>query len=268
MNRQEFMKELEYFLQDIPDEEKEDAVSYYRDYLDEAGKEHEAEAIQEFGSPERIAAMIRSELMGTLEDGGAFTESGYRDERFRDPNFQLVKRKHLPDGKEEEWSQSQGGPSYSDPDWNTSQNQEGDAGKNARKQDFADRTWFKRLIKVGLLLVILSVAAPIALGVGGSLLGVVAGALLLLLAAIVLIGVLTGTALLGAVALLVAGFGLLFTNPWSGLAALGAGTLFLGLGLIGLALSVLVYGKFLPWCFRTSVDFVSRLFHGGRRKQA
>ena len=35
MNREEFMKELEYLLSDIPDEEKAEAIGYYRDYLEE-----------------------------------------------------------------------------------------------------------------------------------------------------------------------------------------------------------------------------------------
>ena len=41
MNREEFMKELEYLLSDIPDEEKAEAIGYYRDYLEEAGEENE-----------------------------------------------------------------------------------------------------------------------------------------------------------------------------------------------------------------------------------
>ena len=76
MDRKDFMKELEYLLQDIPEEEKEDAIAYYRDYLEDAGDEHEAEVISEFGSPERVAAIIRADLGGDLEHGGEFTESG------------------------------------------------------------------------------------------------------------------------------------------------------------------------------------------------
>lgn len=57
MRRAEFMKELEYLLQDIPDEEKEEALAYYRDYLEEAGDENEEQVIREFGSPERVAAI-------------------------------------------------------------------------------------------------------------------------------------------------------------------------------------------------------------------
>lgn len=72
MNRDEFMRELEYLLADIPDEEKEDAIEYYRDYLEEAGPENEDSVIREFGSPERIAAMIRADMNGHLKEGGEF----------------------------------------------------------------------------------------------------------------------------------------------------------------------------------------------------
>ena len=91
MNREEFMKELEYLLMDIPEEDKQDAVAYYRDYLEDAGDEHEQEVIQEFGSPERVAAIIRADLGGSLEGGGEFTETGYQDERFREPGYQVAK---------------------------------------------------------------------------------------------------------------------------------------------------------------------------------
>ena len=96
MNRDEFMEQLEYLLSDIPEEEKEDALAYYRDYLEEAG-EGAGEAIREFGSPERIASIIRSDLAGNLEEGGQFTDRGYDDERFRDPNYQVSKRLDLPE---------------------------------------------------------------------------------------------------------------------------------------------------------------------------
>ena len=79
MNREEFMKELEYLLMDIPEEDKQDAVAYYRDYLEDSGDVHEQEVIQEFGSPERVAAIIRADLGGSLEEGGEFTETGYQD---------------------------------------------------------------------------------------------------------------------------------------------------------------------------------------------
>ena len=68
MNRDTFMKELEYLLQDMNEEEKEDALQYYKDYLDEAGPEREEAVIKEFGSPERIASIIRSSVAGVRQD--------------------------------------------------------------------------------------------------------------------------------------------------------------------------------------------------------
>lgn len=99
MSKEEFMRKLEYLLSDIPEEEKKDALDYYQDYLEEAGDMAD-KAIEEFGSPERIAAIIRSDIRGDLKDGGSFTEVGYEDERFRDPNYQVAKRYDLPEVNE------------------------------------------------------------------------------------------------------------------------------------------------------------------------
>ncbi len=81
MKKEEFLKELEYLLSDLPDDEREEAVGYYRDYLDEAGLQDE-EIAGRLGSPEKVAAEIRA---GLSESGqGEFTERGYQDERFRE----------------------------------------------------------------------------------------------------------------------------------------------------------------------------------------
>ena len=93
MSREEFMKELEYLLQDIGEEERSDALAYYRDYLDEAGPENEEKVLQEFGSPERVAAMIRASISGNMEEGGEFTENGYGDEGVKDPGYEVQKPK-------------------------------------------------------------------------------------------------------------------------------------------------------------------------------
>ena len=41
MNRIEFMEELSGLLQDIPEEDRMDALNYYNDYFDDAGAENE-----------------------------------------------------------------------------------------------------------------------------------------------------------------------------------------------------------------------------------
>ena len=42
MNREEYLERLSWLLSDIPDEEREEAISYYRDYFEDAGAEQEA----------------------------------------------------------------------------------------------------------------------------------------------------------------------------------------------------------------------------------
>lgn len=253
MNRIEFMSELEYLLQDIPEEEKAEALAYYRDYLEDAGDENEEQVIREFGSPERVAAIIRSDLSGSLEAGGEFTEAGYQDERFKDPNYQVVQHRSLPDISEAENSTHGSGRES--------------AGKRQRRNPSND-TLAMRFLKVGLLLLAIIIASPLLLGLGGGAFGIAVGILGLVFAAVVLVGVLTVTACILAVSLLVVGFGLLFTQPWGGVLILGIGTLVLGLACIGIALSILVYGRFIPFCIRTLIDAVSSLFHRERRHQS
>ena len=45
MKKEVFLERLEALLQDIPEEEKRDAIDYYRDYLEEAGPEKEEEVL-------------------------------------------------------------------------------------------------------------------------------------------------------------------------------------------------------------------------------
>lgn len=257
MRRAEFMKELEYLLQDIPDEEKEEALAYYRDYLEEAGDENEEQVIREFGSPERVAAIIRSDLNGNLENGGEFTESGYQDERFREPNYQVAKRMDLPE--KSAWQQE--GAHWEE---GSSRQENRRYSENWKQQDFRDRMWLKRLLKVGLLLVILGVLAPILLGAGGTVLGILLAAALLLAGAVVLIGVLTVTACPGCSSS--SGMGSRSDVYRTGNRHDGSRSWCWssGIGADWNVLSVLIYGKFLPWCIRGLVNGISSLIHRGK----
>ena len=58
MNRQEFMNQLEMLLSDISQAERDEALQYYNDYLDDAGIENEESAIRALGSPIQVAACL------------------------------------------------------------------------------------------------------------------------------------------------------------------------------------------------------------------
>ncbi len=61
MTKQEFLEALQAGLANVPPDERAAALQYYTEYLDDAGGEHEAEALEELGSPERIIAEIRTD---------------------------------------------------------------------------------------------------------------------------------------------------------------------------------------------------------------
>ena len=60
MNRAEFMAALEAQLRDITTEERDEALKFYNEYLDEAGPENEAAVLAELGSPQKVACIIRA----------------------------------------------------------------------------------------------------------------------------------------------------------------------------------------------------------------
>ncbi len=92
MNRQEFMKQLEQLLSDLPENDRQDAISYYNDYFDDAGAENEATVIQKLGSPGRVAATIKADLQENSAQQGEYTERGYRDGSTPDVSNPLAKR--------------------------------------------------------------------------------------------------------------------------------------------------------------------------------
>lgn len=94
MSRWEFMRKLEELLSDISPSEREEALQYYNDYFNDAGKENEQSVIESLGSPEEVAKIVRE----GLSDGqgqGEFTENGFMssDEQ---KNEVVEKKNNLP----------------------------------------------------------------------------------------------------------------------------------------------------------------------------
>lgn len=108
MKKEAFLERLEALLQDIPEEEKRDAIDYYRDYLEEAGPEKEEEVLAEFQSPEHIAEVIRTELQSEWS-GGEFTDRGYNDSRFEEKRTTLSRSGGAEQGEREKEAGFQAG---------------------------------------------------------------------------------------------------------------------------------------------------------------
>ncbi|MDD3401754.1 MAG: hypothetical protein PHQ72_00145 [Hespellia sp.] len=81
MNRIEFMSELEKLLQDMPQEERSEALTFYFDYFNDAGEENEQKVIAELVSPQKVAATIKADVKGQ-DASSEYSENGYTDTRF------------------------------------------------------------------------------------------------------------------------------------------------------------------------------------------
>lgn len=77
MNQKQFLEELAQLLQDIPEEERNEALEYYRCYFEDAGIENEASVLEELGSPKQVADSLKRG-MDQSADAGEYTENGYQ----------------------------------------------------------------------------------------------------------------------------------------------------------------------------------------------
>lgn len=59
MSKNEFLNQLEALLSDISKEEREEALTYYREYIEDAGLENEEAILNELGSVEALAKEIK-----------------------------------------------------------------------------------------------------------------------------------------------------------------------------------------------------------------
>lgn len=304
MSREEFMKKLAYLLSDISEEEREDALLYYEDYFDEAGEEKEEEVIRELGSPERVASIIRHSAQG-ISDGGSFTETGFEDERFRDPNFELAKRLDLPDVVE----QSQKDAEHTEKREHTNRTDRRSRGEGAEDNPFAGfgefeeadrdfdgekeftfeeaekgtrkrrsgrsgsdrreekrgKPWTNSWLKLVLLLILVGRAWDM-LKVLFDLGVGIAGVLVFCL-------VLAGVAVVGCFAMMIVFFALAAWNVLEPITLMfygGMGIVSLGLMCLSLVLAVKVYGSWIPYLARKVYRLCHRIWEGlwsGRRAE-
>ncbi len=283
MNRDEFMKRVEYLISDLPEEETRDALDYYRDYLEEAGDAAE-EAMREFGSPERIASIIRTDIQGNLADGGEFTDTGYTDERFREPNCQLARREQDPNADDAR-KQDSGRDAYAGGSREAPHGAEGSYRQDERQDGYGGYAYGSGGGETGrpgspgrsgsgsaakVLWIILAVIGvitvlPALLGFAGGAFGILTAIVVLLLVFVLLTAILTLVFLVSGVAVAAAGIAAAFVDPLDGVACVGVGLVMLAVGLVGVVLSVLLYGKLLPWLFRGAIDGLNGMLHRKER---
>lgn len=300
MSREEFLNRLEYLLQDISEEEKRDALDYYRDYLDEAGPEKEQEVLAEFDSPERIASIIRTDLMGGMDQAGEFTDSGYEDERFKRrayPAVQPERARPETDGpgtvqpETEHSGEARSETAHSRTDRSETAHSGTERSESARSEtwsfdgkkgdnrhgyrdgSYADNREERKgklgggCLKCLLIAVLLLIIAPIGIAAGAGVFGLLVGVGCVLLAFILVLAILTFCGFLIGAILLVVGIGSLFADVWLGVFCIGSGLVGLGAGCLLFICAYLFYGRFLPWMVMGIINSVSSFLNRNRNRK-
>lgn len=94
MNRAEFMKRLAELLEDLPAEERAEALQFYNGYFYDAGPEHEAEILRELESPEAVSGIIHREVLGeNWQESGSYRAPDYGENgSYRAPDYRAFRQ--------------------------------------------------------------------------------------------------------------------------------------------------------------------------------
>lgn len=269
MNRAEFMAVLEAQLRDITTEERDEALKFYNEYLDEAGPENEAAVLAELGSPQKVACIIRANCgfgVPAVRDAAEKSTAPEKPEQAPVPELTL-------DGPD--WQASQVPAQETERSWAEGQRadeeapdgfpnaqaadgaQHGPAYAYSYPQDGAQRENGGRSASNRTLWVILLIlTCPIWIGLIGGLFGGVVG----------IVGGLCGIAFAGfatmiaGVAAFGGGVGLLLTSVPSGILTMGLSLLCISIGALLGAGTVWVVAKAGPALFRAVGSLCRTLF--------
>ena len=216
MRKDEFLRKLEMLLSDISQEEREEAMAFYRGYFEDAGIGNEARILEELGSPENVAEIIKRDL-------GMITVPEQDRSNYQKTNDTS--------GTYYKWSDSQQTQSY-----------ESYAGnQNHESQKEKDRSWL-----VPFIIVIAVITFPTWFGILAGLVGTVFG-LSVALIAVTFSMFVVGAVFVGLGIAMLAGLAAAVVSIPVGLAFVGSGLLILALAMLLLLACVGVFGKFLPW---------------------
>lgn len=272
MNKIEFMRQLERLLQNISEQERQEALHYYADYFDDAGPENEQAVIEALGNPARVAENIRRDLYGAGYGDGDVTRKPVTGRELTEYGTNVEEERRQEDSMQNTLAQGarQEEPVYAGalagswqnkpqpyPTWeNSGRDSSGQDGKKGKS------------LSTGMIVLIVLLCifgSPLIAGALGGVVGIL-GCLISLIAAWFVVILAFGIAALACVVIGivisivgVAGMGI---HPLAGLGLIGGGFITVGIGLLFMILTVLMAGVATPAIFRG----ISHLF--SRKKKA
>ena len=233
MNKDEFLRQLEVLLSGISQEERTEALAFYRSYFEDAGEANEAKILEELESPQKVADSIIKDLGVQAGEAGA---SGAQGAAQGSPAGAVTGAGWNPAAQ----GAAQGSPAG--------------AGWNPAAQGAAQNAAYAAQEKDGMpgwAIVLLVITSPVwlvmLLVILSALLGIVAALFGIAIAVVAVMGAL----LICGVVIFGAGIGSAFAgNPAIGIGLMGAGLIVLAIGILAVVLVVWIFGGFLPWALK------------------
>ena len=241
MNKDEFLRQLEALLSGISQEERTEALAFYRSYFEDAGEANEAKILEELGVQPGDACSSGAQGASAGAEWNPAVQSA-------------------PEGAATgaEWNPAVQG-----------------AAQNASKgvpQGAAQNAAYSTQEKDGMpgwAIVLLVITSPVwlvmILVILSALLGIVAALFGIAIAVVAVMGAL----LICGVVLFGAGIGSAFAgNPAIGIGLMGGGLIVLAIGILAVVLVVWIFGGFLPWALKGIWKLCKKPFNKRKERAA
>lgn len=251
MNKDEFLRQLEVLLSGISQEERTEALAFYRSYFEDAGEANEAKILEELESPQKVADSIIKDL--GVQPGEACSSGAQGASAGAEWNPAV---QSAPEGAATgaEWNPAVQGAAQ-----NASKGAAQNAAYSTQEKDGMP----------GWAIVLLVITSPVwlvmILVILSALLGIVAALFGIAIAVVAVMGAL----LICGVVLFGAGIGSAFAgNPAIGIGLMGGGLIVLAIGILAVVLVVWIFGGFLPWALKGIWKLCQKPFNKRKERAA
>ena len=243
MNKDEFLRQLEVLLSRISQEERTEALAFYRSYFEDAGEANEAKILEELESPQKVADSIIKDLGVQPGEACSSGAQGAAAGAEWNPAVQSALEGAATGA---EWNPAVQGAAQNAA--YSTQEKDGMPGWAIVLLVITSPVWLV------MILVILSALLGIVAALFGIAIAVVAVMGALLICGVVLFGAGIGTAFAG--------------NPAIGIGLMGGGLIVLAFGVLAVVLVVWIFGGFLPWALKGICKLCKKPFNKGKERAA
>ena len=244
MKRKDFLDQLEYLLQDVDESDRQDALDYYRDYMDEAGVYDMDDVGDLFDRPEKVALSIRASLNDDPDEQIEVSEHGFKhihtEEQTNVPNLY----KHTEHTETEE---------AQDAEWHS-------ASESEEKIYEAEPEKSLNLnMKLILIIATCLVLSPVILGLGSGVIGLVFGIIGGIIGLTFGVGGAALGCLVGGAVLLVKSVLRIAVSVPQGIFMMGIALLILAVGILLVILTIIIFKRFIPWIIQSVRSLIQKI---------